>query len=235
MIRYVSFDLACTLAWEPGCVEGIESTIEHGAKSIYRELNKLGYSTNLDRLVKSLVEIYNVTQRDPSGRDYSHLYRIFYTLNSVGVNPRPDKLQEILNTYVDSIVSRFRENNGAREVLVEVKRRGLKVIVSSDAGWHEIPLKVLKKTLLIDYVDVLFTSNMLGWSKRTARFYREVVKLLGVNPHDILHVGDSYERDYLSAKKAGLRAVLYNPHSCNKLDLPRSECINNLSDLLLIV
>ncbi len=76
---------------------------------------------------------------------------------------------------------------------------------------------------------------MLGWSKKTTKFYKEITRLLGIKPSDILHVGDSYERDYLSAKKAGLKTILYSPSGCNRVDIPSSECISSLVEVLELI
>ncbi|XWX01536.1 hypothetical protein V2A60_009564 [Cordyceps javanica] len=57
-------------------------------------------------------------------------------------------------------------------------------------------------------VDVLATSNAFGVSKVDGLFER-VLQHLGVPGNEVLFVGDSYERDVLPARRAGMLAVHY--------------------------
>jgi putative hydrolase of the HAD superfamily len=50
-------------------------------------------------------------------------------------------------------------------------------------------------------------SNRVGFSKPDLRIFAQAVRLLGTDPGETLHVGDSYERDIVAARAAGLRAA----------------------------
>lgn len=54
-------------------------------------------------------------------------------------------------------------------------------------------------------------SSAIGFRKPAAEFFREVVRIAGCSPHEILFVGDDAENDYEGATAAGLRAVLLDP------------------------
>ena len=42
--------------------------------------------------------------------------------------------------------------------------------------------------------------------KKTIGFYHRICQILGANPHEIIHVGDHYEFDYLVPRKLGIHA-----------------------------
>ena len=46
-------------------------------------------------------------------------------------------------------------------------------------------------------------------TKRDGRLYRLLIKKSGIRPERIIHIGDNWESDYLSAKRRGINAVFY--------------------------
>ena len=57
--------------------------------------------------------------------------------------------------------------------------------------------------------EKLFVSCEYVKTKRSGSLYEYAAKNLGVDVGQILHIGDNLLSDYLSAKKMGLKAVLY--------------------------
>lgn len=84
-----------------------------------------------------------------------------------------------------------------------------------------------------DYFGSITYSQEAGAEKPDPRVFRLALERAGVGPQDALHVGDSWEADYLGATKAGLRAVWLNraqappPAPC--------ETIGDLRDLVTLV
>lgn len=53
-------------------------------------------------------------------------------------------------------------------------------------------------------------------------------------PSEMVHIGDSYDKDYAAAKKMGLRALLLDPDGhCDNPDVPPEDRVKRLSDLRL--
>jgi|Deesub1362A_J573_1020465.scaffolds.fasta_scaffold00113_62 putative hydrolase of the HAD superfamily len=53
---------------------------------------------------------------------------------------------------------------------------------------------------------VISATSDLGRVKKSREFYEEVSSMLGVEPSQMVHVGDHWEFDYLAPRQAGLRA-----------------------------
>jgi putative hydrolase of the HAD superfamily len=70
------------------------------------------------------------------------------------------------------------------------------------------------------YFQHVFISSELGADKPDPEIYRRALKLIDLEPNEVLHVGDDSERDWKAAAEAGL--------SVFKLDRQR----NSLRDLL---
>jgi putative hydrolase of the HAD superfamily len=55
---------------------------------------------------------------------------------------------------------------------------------------------------------VRFSSAEIGWAKPAAEFFQTTCNKLGLQPHEILFVGDDLENDFLASQAVGMQAVL---------------------------
>ncbi|GAB3876612.1 HAD family hydrolase [Terrabacter terrigena] len=92
------------------------------------------------------------------------------------------------------------------ELLEAADRLGLPValLTNSALAPTRVKLEVLD---LADRFDVVVTTDTLGFGKPDRRVYVEACRLMGVEPAQVVCVGDSLEWDVLGAQAAGLRAV----------------------------
>lgn len=104
---------------------------------------------------------------------------------------------------------------GARETLEELKRRGLKLCLTSNASWTEAHIKrVLNRFGLLEYFDAISFSSETGTMKHPERveFFHHSWSKVGLKPSQVIHIGDSRRDDYDGAKFAGGNPIRYaNP------------------------
>ena len=93
----------------------------------------------------------------------------------------------------------------AEETLRSLRRSGLAVGVCSNWGWELDPY--LDKVGLLDLVDVGVTSARAGSRKPHPGIYAKVIEPLGVDPADVVFVGDSWEPDVRGPRRVGMTAV----------------------------
>jgi putative hydrolase of the HAD superfamily len=126
----------------------------------------------------------------------------------------------------------------AVEVLLELRRRGIKVGVLSNTMWprahHE---RIFTRDGLIDLIDGAVYSSEIPWTKPHPEAFRAAMAAVGVpRPQDCVYVGDRPFDDVHGAHQAGLRTVLI-PNS----DVPafaRAEpdaTIGRLSELISVI
>lgn len=107
--------------------------------------------------------------------------------------------------------------DGARETLRRL-RTHYRVVVATNADESSGPdvRAALARVGLDVYVDAVVSSRDVGARKPEGAFYQAALSKAGVNgkavaPAHAVMVGDRLDNDIAGAKRAGLRAVWYNP------------------------
>ena len=94
----------------------------------------------------------------------------------------------------------------AQMTLLELAKRGLRLGVVSDAPRFQVWLRLC--SLGLQHVfDAVVTFDDTGERKPAAAPFREVLRRLGVDPHESLMIGDWAERDVVGAKSLGMTTV----------------------------
>ena len=104
-----------------------------------------------------------------------------------------------------------------REVLEELWPRFQLVVISNFDGRLRL---ILQHLAVSKFFSQIFISSELGADKPDPEIYRRAVRLMDLQPNEVLHVGDDRQRDWEAATAAGLSVFC--------LDRPR----NSLRDLL---
>lgn len=100
----------------------------------------------------------------------------------------------------------FRLFPDARPALELLAGRGLRLGMISN--WDCSLPEIVSRIGLGDLLDVVAVSALCRCEKPDPALFREALRRAGVPAPAALHVGDSYEKDVLGARSAGMRAVL---------------------------
>jgi putative hydrolase of the HAD superfamily len=103
------------------------------------------------------------------------------------------------------------------DVLEQLRRRFRLAVISNFDGRLRL---ILQNLGISRYFDHVFISSEVGADKPDPEIFRRALKVVHLEPNEVLHVGDDPERDWKAAKKAGLLVF--------ELDRPK----NSLRDLL---
>jgi len=94
-----------------------------------------------------------------------------------------------------------------KDSLRRLKQMGLKLGVVT--GGYELDIEeILPRAGLQEFFQVCVGADTTGKGKPHPESFRHALKQLGVNSHEAIFVGDSYEVDYLGAEKVGMRTLL---------------------------
>jgi putative hydrolase of the HAD superfamily len=119
--------------------------------------------------------------------------------------------------FFDTLYAHFSQGSAwraypeAASVLRSLKSRGYRIgIVSNFDSRLEA---ILEELGLNRWADVTVYSSRAGAAKPNPAIFRHALRLLGVHPHESLHVGDNHDADYAGARAAGMRAAIVNRKS----------------------
>ena len=138
-------------------------------------------------------------------------------------------------TFFPELYERFAQAGAWRiypdvePALAALAGRGLKLGVVSN--WDDRLRPLLEALDLTRSLGTIVVSCEVGANKPAPAIFRKAVEQLGVPPHAILHVGDSFEMDVQGARTAGLKAVQIK----RQIHAAQSGEITSLGDLLLLV
>jgi HAD superfamily hydrolase (TIGR01509 family) len=95
--------------------------------------------------------------------------------------------------------------------LEALKRLGLQLAIVSNA--NGVVHRAFERGGLSAYFDTICDSCVEGVEKPDPRFFHVVLQRTRAAAETTLHVGDLYHVDVVGARRAGLRAVLIDPHN----------------------
>ena len=153
--------------------------------------------------------------------------RRFLTLLGLSV----EYADRITNFYVNAYSKMDTAVEGAKDVITDLVQSYQLGIVSN--GFPDVQYRKLEALGIRHHFDCILLSEELGIRKPDPRIFREAADLLGRNPSECMHVGDSYDSDVIGAREAGLRACWYNPNGldCTSVHIKPDFEISALNEI----
>ena len=104
---------------------------------------------------------------------------------------------------------------GVEEALEGLRRRGLRLGVLSNFMVEGGIPALLAAHGLERHFEVVLVSCDHGYRKPSKLLYAEAIRSAGMDPAEMLHVGDNPVADYEGARSAGIRSLLYDPRGAH--------------------
>ncbi|CAI5479084.1 unnamed protein product [Closterium sp. Yama58-4] len=112
--------------------------------------------------------------------------------------------QELHGYYIQKHAWRFTDPN-ARAAFAAIRRAGIKIALVSN---FDTRLRDLLRALdCYDWFDAVAVSAEVEAEKPSAEIFHAACDMLGVLPHEVVHVGDSRNKDVAGARRAGCGAA----------------------------
>ena len=235
MLKAVTFDLWQTLIFDTP--EGLRRARSDRVRRMHDILVCEGHPVDLasvDRaydVVGERLEGLWAEQRDIGSRGQVHL--LLEALGIAGLLAGDASIMNALDeAYRLPILSALPlANDGTREVLRELTRRGLRLALICNTG--RTPGSMLR--MVLDRLDlkaslsVLTFSDEVGVRKPHPEIFARTLGALGVSASEAAHVGDDVTTDVAGARGIGMRAI----HLCHAGGAsPRSTGVEAIPDLL---
>jgi HAD superfamily hydrolase (TIGR01509 family) len=116
-----------------------------------------------------------------------------------------------------------------KEVLLELKRRDVKVGLISNGYEEEIDIVLEKANLEKATFDIMVGADTTKKVKPNPDIFKYAINKLEVKPEEIIFVGDNLEADYNGAENVGIHALLIDR---TEKQLSNLRTIKNLKQIL---
>ena len=226
-IKCVSFDIFDTLITRP-FYEPLD--MFRIMDKDYRELthNDVGINFSKIRVISENICRENKRKTDPECQEVTldEIYDTIHTQYEIS----EDVLDKLKKKECEYEIRFCKRRNTIHELYELALDMGKKVIFTSDMYLPEdVIVKILKENGYTEYTK-LYLSSTVKKIKWTGDLYRHVFKDMGLEPGEMIHMGDNFESDYKRAKELGMNAI----HIPKTIDvMTKTNYTNNLAQPLI--
>ena len=143
--------------------------------------------------------------------------RRFTSLFSMAGHPlTPDGAAAVAVEYRDAYVASWHLVHGAVELLTVLRWQARIGVVTNNVVGEQT--RKIRASGLEPLLDAVVISEAVGVSKPDPRIFAIALERLGCPATDAVMVGDAWKTDIVGARRAGIRAVWFNPSRRPKPD-----------------
>ena len=213
----------------------IKPDFVHPGEVFQRILTSLGIYKSLDDVKKAFLNAENEAKELNLFSSFGKMKREEYwlkwdalVLKHLGIVENAE-LAKIVQSKWDHFVDNTLYPE-VRDVLSELKTRGLKIGLISNVYEEEINADMQKVGLGCAVFDVVVGVDAIGEMKPHPDVFKYALHKLNVQPEETIFVGDNVEMDYKGAENVGIHALLINRTEKKVLSDPKT--ITDLREIL---
>ena len=204
MIKAIVFDLDDTLY---DCLHENDRAVDDTVRYVANELLHMK-----EDVVKRAFETGRDTVKDQlSAWDMAAQHnRVLYfqkMLEILGASPFKYDLT-VYSYFWNNFLNRISIFPGALAFVDDMRARGIRIGICTDMTAH-IQFRKIDRLGLTGRLDAMITSEEAGVEKPNRRMFDMIASKLGVRNEEVIYVGDSYKKDVMGAKNAGMTPVWY--------------------------
>ncbi len=133
--------------------------------------------------------------------------------------------------YVEISPRQTKQFPNTKEVLDELSTMGYHLHIITN-GFEEVQYIKLNNCGLRSFFDVIVCSEAVGKNKPALAIFQYALEQANCKSGNAMMVGDDFIADVSGGLKAGLQAVLFDPHKCSNENYEHT--IQNLNELPLL-
>lgn len=180
-------------------------------------LNTVLYNLPAILLVKAVQDVRKMLRGVDFGNKESFYKKLFTELASE-TNKHFEYIKDwYLNKYCVNLISMleagYKPREQLRELLLQLRKRNMKLAVLSDYPFVKKRLTALK--INPELFDFIKSSEEYGVLKPSPRSLNNIASLMKLDNNEILVVGDRYDTDIKGAIKAGMHYIQINEKESN--------------------
>lgn len=207
-LTHLTFDFFGTLVeYKPGHFSG-----DKKYKKSFEFLKQLTYTNTYEQFERDYSEVFNsLSVNSLSTHEEFHMDQVTKIFFENAKLPFSEKIKnELTKIYLAEWNANVVYFPDIKKFINRLKKSYSLSIISNT---HYSPLVVdnLKKMNIKREFDQVVTSVDHGRFKPDPLIFADTLRTLKTTPQQTLHIGDSYNDDYIGAKNAGLQCILIDP------------------------
>ncbi|MDO8740694.1 MAG: HAD family hydrolase [Candidatus Woesearchaeota archaeon] len=125
------------------------------------------------------------------------------------------KLKEDHRAVMRDMKHRIKLLPEVKKVLKKLSKKYRLIVVTTST--HEMNELKLETEGLRDYFSKIFSvTSDFKMIKKNPNVFLKIIKKLKIKKNEIVHIGDDYEDDYITPRKAGIKAILIDRKNRHK-------------------
>ena len=105
-------------------------------------------------------------------------------------------------------------------MLDALQSKGFRLFAASNSFGH-LQRSRLEHAGILHYFEDTYISMDIGYDKPDIRFYQEALHRCGLQPKEVLMIGDSMTTDVLGAQAAGIDALFFDRQKDSLLEITK--------------
>jgi putative hydrolase of the HAD superfamily len=158
-----------------------------------------GLEMGRERGMQTLFDLYG-----EKGIEYNRIFQDFLRKTTGRIDYKI--LAKGIVAYRKAQIAYVKPYPGTVKTLMKLRERGMKLGIVSDAPSVNAWIRLVEMGIE-DFFDVVVTLSDTGKEKPSKMPFMEAVRKIGIDPANILFVGDRPGRDIKGAKAAGMKTV----------------------------
>jgi putative hydrolase of the HAD superfamily len=141
-----------------------------------------------------------------------------------------EQMQVLLDYYELALMASLELKSGVLDLLKTLRQYGHKIAVITE-GPQDAQERTVDALGLTPFISYLATTNKLRIAKVDG-LYAKVLEHLNITSHDMIMIGDSWERDIVPAKKAGIYCIHYTENEETARDMTKLAKFDHLTAVI---
>lgn len=134
--------------------------------------------------------------------------------------------------FKEGLVSHMYPIEDAETILKKLKKLGYQIYVLTN-GLISLQMPRIIHTNLIGYIDKVYVSEEIGYSKPNSKAFLHVLNDNHLNKKEVIMIGDSLENDIQGANELGIQSIWYNPKKVmNETKIKPTKEVTKLTEIL---
>jgi len=236
MLSAVLFDLGGTLVYQ----DEPQKVREARLRSLNLSLRGRGHKIELPRMRRVFDEVfkpvYSRCEQTDTEVPLEEPFRQFLAKLGIQAVDDPQFIQDALADFLRPEIESWKLYPDTIMLLSSLKDMNLKVGLVSNASDHTVINVIVERLNIARFFDAVVTSAQLKLRKPKPEIFKKALESLGVNPSEVVMVGDTVKGDVGGAKSLGMKAILVKRGKSEREEGPDPDAVvENLADVLPVI